>query len=553
MKFKKGIYTSVFVIVVMFSMLFSSSTVAFAGKAGNSVIISNGRGILVQGNQYSVNNKKATEFRVSNTNYATISKTGEIYCKRTGEITIFTKVGKRKLSKKVLVTDKNGTTSVQSNLNKLLTSLDLRTVTLSNKTKALNYSVGEKGDLRNKKTFVIKAPYSDVTVNAIFKEIKLPTLDFDIKNTEKTGRVILNGQAKRIFVGEAQAPLIINGQVRELTLAGGETTLMPDSKVDTVNLVGPAKLRLNTSAKIIVADEKKAEVVLGALAVDRGVSVAFGENSLVQVTVESDAKGPFAVLDNYGRNVVINPGETVLVGEKPIPTPVIIEPISIPEPVSKVVNNEEELNQALEDTGIEKIKLGDSFEVKNCIEVKRSVTIDGNNKKVSRTVSSLTDCSEYDTCAFLVSKGVLNIKNIEINSVNDNKRPPGNGIGIKVETDAGLDLSNSIITASSSRKNAFGVYKKLDSGNVSIRNTTFNLSSDTLKIALFTDPAKFSDKPLENVTLSENNYNGFYAFGLEYKEEASELAPEVIESISDYIPQGEKIYFFNGEIIISKE
>ena len=32
---------------------------------------------------------------------------------------------------------------------------------------------------------------------------------------------------------------------------------------------------------------------------------------------------------------------------------------------------------------------------------------------------------------------------------------PGNGIGIKVETDAGLDLSNSIITASSLRKNAF--------------------------------------------------------------------------------------------------
>lgn len=241
-------------------------------------------------------------------------KNGKFTAKKMGTVTI-TATSKSGLqtSQKVLVVSKNGVTSLQSRVDKMLSSKNIKKVTLKNLKTEETYRIAN-GDYSNK-ALVINAPFSDVINNGRFKEIVID----DVKN----GTYIENASNNRIKVNDKDCAIKVSKDAYiysiDVNAQDGILTLVNDGKVKKANIEKSGQITVGgsgnltnlvakTDATITVGAEanvgtlkvsdqaKKVELKVDGnvknVTIDKPVEIALtGDAEKVQVTITEDAVG----------------------------------------------------------------------------------------------------------------------------------------------------------------------------------------------------------------------------------------------------------------------
>ena len=304
-------------------MVFSMSglgTVNAATKA-KKVTITNAYSVMSIGQSYKFSGKltpsKASDkitWKSSNDDIATVSKTGKVTAVSTGTVTITASLASGvKDSVKVLVVSKYGVTSLQSRIDKMLSSKNIKNVYIKNLKTAENYIIAE-GKYTDK-TLRINAPLSEVENSGKFKQV--------IINDVKNGTYIEKSRGNKLVVNDPESAIkleegayiysliqnvqngVLNldnlGKIMKLILADSSKTIV-DGIGEIVNLTikGDSDVTIGKDTEVskVVLDTENAEVTLD---VDGNVTEIVlkqpmklnlgGEGSKIKVVVEASAAG----------------------------------------------------------------------------------------------------------------------------------------------------------------------------------------------------------------------------------------------------------------------
>lgn len=351
---KKKIVSKILTAALTLAMI---TAIAVPAAAKETVKVTNNRTVMVEGRSYRVLNEGATKFKTSDSKVAKISSKGKITPLKTGYATISMTVKGKKVSKKFLFVDKNGTTNSQTKIKKMLAAPNVKTITLKNTTSAKTYTIAD--GKYTAKTLNVIAPESKTTINGDFKNVVVKdsasmakSVDGEAALLDETnkaaGTVKVNGNVDKLTVSSKKVTTTASGTVKNAVVTNGNLVVSKNANVANVSLGGTASLQADTTnkinisvvkgsdvkiggsattnatvvlqdgakanidaaVKVTVADGAKAEVEFTANAADNGATLVLGKDADVKTTVDKDAKKPITVTKADGTTGTVKPGES---------------------------------------------------------------------------------------------------------------------------------------------------------------------------------------------------------------------------------------------------
>lgn len=248
----RKILSGLLVLCMVFAMSGFASVSAAKKVAATKVKITNAYTVMAVGQSANFNSKltpsKSTDtvtWTSSNKSIANPDANGKFTAKKSGTVTITaTATSGAKASVKVLVVSKNGVTSLQTRINKMLKASNIKKITIKNLKTAENYTIAA-GDY-SKKTLTINAPYSDVVNNGKFKKVVINAVKNGTYVDEASGNSIINNSSDeiKIVVGKLLYNLTNNGNGGTLNLINnGKITKMFATDNSTINLGGTGTVK----------------------------------------------------------------------------------------------------------------------------------------------------------------------------------------------------------------------------------------------------------------------------------------------------------------------
>ncbi len=303
-KFTK-ISTLLFAFVLAFTMLMPVTSQAAVAVKSVNFSTKEKTTVLVLGTKYKLsytlsptNAKSKVTYTSSNKKIATVDANGNLTPVKAGEVTVTAKTanGKSKAIK-YLVVDKNGTTSAQAKLDKMLAASNVKTITIKNADTFGKYTI--KAGTYSTKTLVVNAPLSDVTNNAVFKSVTIK----DVKNgtwTENaknnkfsiTDRVFSFKVAKGASVADLkvnsanmQAKFDFSGTVSKMDVTGKNANIKLNA--DKNSTLKSVTLHTDNAYVALKADGKMENVLVDG----KTKMVVTGETKNLPIEVSKNAAG----------------------------------------------------------------------------------------------------------------------------------------------------------------------------------------------------------------------------------------------------------------------
>lgn len=273
---------------------FSHST----AKASDDVKITKYYEAMVVGQTVKITSNVLGDVKWSTNNpqYATIDEKGNLTALKKGvvKVTVEDENGKKDTAK-VLIVGKQGTTFNQTNVNKMLASSKVKTITIKNEKSEESYEI-KKGTY-SKKELIVNAPYSDVTNYGSFKKVVI----MDVKN----GTWNEGGERNKITVNDNDLTFsILEGTTVKFLNMNGET-------ININNLGRIIKASVNTKMTLNI----EGSGAINTLDINNDSTITISESSIVstlnlnakQVTITANGKA--------GTIYVTSPSNITLTGD----------------------------------------------------------------------------------------------------------------------------------------------------------------------------------------------------------------------------------------------
>lgn len=291
----RKILTGLLVLCMVFAMNGFASVSAAKKVAATKVKITNAYTVMAVGQSANFNCKltpsKSTDkvtWKSSNKSIANPDANGKFTAKKSGTVTITaTATSGAKASVKVLVVSKNGVTSLQTRVNKMLAAKNINKITIKNLKTEESYTIAA-GDY-SKKTLTINAPMSDVTNSGRFKKVVINDVKNGTYTESATGNaIVVNDKDAAVQVSEGAYIYSLdvtaeNGVFNLINNGSVLVTKISNNNEVNVNGTGTLKnLKVNSDAKISVAEGSNVGKVTLAENAD---NVSFNVNGTVSTII----------------------------------------------------------------------------------------------------------------------------------------------------------------------------------------------------------------------------------------------------------------------------
>lgn len=315
---------------MMISASATSVSTSAATTATSAITLSTGENtqVFVLGKTYNLNVANAVSFKSSNTAVATVDATGKVTPKKQGAVTIVatTKNGK-KVSKRFVVVNKQGTTAYQTTLDRMLAAENISKIVLKNTKSAEKYVI-KAGDYSNKVLYV-RAGQSDVRNYATFKNITIVDVaDHTWSEYGKNNSFTITDETTHFVAGSSavvkslnlaaenqNANVEVRGTVENISVTGTDAKVMVNTIGEVQNVVIDSKsdVVIEGSAKTVKVEVT--EAAAGAT-ITSSVPVEVSIGSNVTLTLEKGAEA--STVEKASANVSVkvenNTSESVSIG-----------------------------------------------------------------------------------------------------------------------------------------------------------------------------------------------------------------------------------------------